>query len=449
MMRLQEEAGFTLVELMVAVMIMTVGLLALVGTLDSSQALTAVSERKEAVAHVAEREVEQILSLPYSQVGLTVPLPTRSGDPDNPDFYLTTASPPKFQWNRNDATKTEDLVTGGTLAASSAWTSGRISGTVHRYVTQVADADCRPVASCAGGAYKRVTVAVRVNGGQPRRPSVASALVVDPNDGPTADLGEPVTECVNDAGDLETCETGGVGAYTAWHLYDTPAGSPNNYVARRPVTASHNTHATVAPTDTCTSVTNTGCPRPDLMGTVAPPETPAANLFNYSLEQTGLLGTYLGGRVLARDTTTCTGTPTADNMKSAQWVSAPLAVPKTLTGRGGLSILTQTLAGAEAGGTLCIAVYDVPASVDNLTATGTLPTELGRSSYTFTSWPTALSPLSFAFDYRGASGTAVVAAGRRLGVRMWLSSSSGADKVALVYDDYDYQSIVQLNEEGL
>ena len=135
-------------------------------------------------------------------------------------------------------------------------------------------------------------------------------------------------------------------------------------------------------------------------------------------------------------------------MKSAQWVSAPLAVPKTLTGRGGLSILTQTLAGAEAGGTLCIAVYDVPASVDNLTATGTLPTELGRSSYTFTSWPTALSPLSFAFNYRGASGTAVVAAGRRLGVRMWLSSSSGADKVSLVYDDYDYQSIVQLNEES-
>jgi len=447
MMRLREEAGFTLVELMVAVMIMTVGLLALVGTLDSSQALTAVSERKEAVAHVAEREVEQILSQAYADVGLTSTAGlAHSTDPDNPDHYLTTASPPRFQWDRNDPTKTESLVSGGTTAPSTAWASGRLSGTVHRYVTRVDDSDCRP--SCPTGAYKRVTVAVTVNGGQPKRPSIESALVVDPNDGPAADPGVPVAECVNDAGQLEVCESGGAGAYTAWHLYDTPSGSPNNYVARQAVTAGHTTHATVAATGTCTAAITTGCPRPDLMGTAAPPEAPITALFNYSTEQTALLGTYTGGRILARESTTCTGTPAADNMKSAMWVSAPLSLPKVLSGRGGMSVFTQTLAGQEAGGTLCVAVYDVPASVDNLTSTGAPPTELGRSSYSFTSWPSSLAPVSFGFNYRGASGPATVLAGRRLGVRLWLSSSSSTDKVALAYDDFDYQSIVQLNEEG-
>jgi len=443
--RLNEEAGFTLVELMVSVMILTVGLLALVGTLDSARALTDVSERKENVAHIAQRELDRILALPYSQVAMATPLPTRSTNPDDPDYYLTTATPATFQWNRDDATKLEDLVSGGSLAASTTWTSGRLGGTFHRYVTSVDDADCRPAGSCATGAYRRVTVAVTVNGGKLRRPTIVSGLVVDPNDGPTASPGTAITECVNASGQLEVCDSPGAGAYTAWHLYDTQAGSLYSDV-RQPVTANHGTHATVASTGTCTAGDSSGCPRPDLMGTTAPPAAPAYPLFNYSyLDQPLLRGTYGGGRVLARESTTCTGTPSADNTMGQMWVSPPLASAKTLTGRGGLSLWTQTLGGAAAGGTLCLEVYDVPGNVSNLTATGTLPTPLGRTSYTFESWPASMSPVNFAFEY--GSG-APVDAGRRVGVRLWLSSSSSADKVAILYDDHDNQSIVQLNEEG-
>ena len=411
-----------------------------------------MSERKENVAHVAQRELDRILSLPYSQVRLLT-MPVHSTVTDNPDYYVNNVAGGQntFRWNRNNALTAEPLLVGGTattsLAPTSTWTSGRISGTIHRYVTKVTDADCRPVGSCAtDGAYRRVTVAVTVNGGKLRRPTLASALMADPNDGPTAALGTAITECVNSNGVLEVCDAGEGGAYTAWHLYDTQAGTASSDT-RQPVTANHNTHATVASTNgaNCTSSVSTGCPRPDLMGTAAPPDTPAVSLFNYSYEQTALRGTFSGGRVLGRETTTCTGTPSADNMKGAMWVSPALGSAKTLTGRGGLSLFTQSLSGAAGGGTLCLAVYSVPGNVANLTSTGTLPTELGRTSYTFESWPTTLTPLNFAFEY-GPGGQAV-ASGRRLGVRVWLSSSSSLDKVALTYDDHEYQSIVQLNEE--
>ena len=181
------------------------------------------------------------------------------------------------------------------------------------------------------------------------------------------------------------------------------------------------------------------------MGTDAPPATPVTPLFNYSYEQVALRTAYAGGRVLERDTTTCTGTPSANNMKGAMWVSPPLSAVKTLTGRGGLSVWTQTLNGAEANGTLCVAIYDVH---NNVTANAFLPpVELGRSSFAFNSWPTSLAPQSFSFEYRGSSGAVTVAANRRIAVRVWLSSTSSAQAVALLYDDHDYQSIVQLNEE--
>ena len=450
--RLREEAGFTLIELMVAVLILTIGLLSLVGTIDSSRALTGVSERKQSVAHVAERELERILALPYGQVGLTAAPAVRSSDPNHPDFYLTTDTPPQFQWDREVPARVEPLfTTGGTIAPTDTWTSGRLSGTVHRYVTRApADADCRPSPCGASDFKKRVTVAVTVNGARPaQKPVLASALVVDPNDGTTAAPGEPLTECVGTSGQLEVCEGDG-GAFTAWHLYDTKAGpAPNPRLA---VSANHNTHPTVArtvPAQCTNSTTNyAGCPQPDLMGTTPPPADPVTPLFNYSYEQVALRTSYAGGRVLQKDTTTCTGTPTADNMKSAMWVSPPLSAAKTLTGRGGMSVWSQTLNGAEASGTLCVAIYDVPNSLNNLTSTGgTLPVELGRSSFTFSSWPVSLSPQSFSFGYRGDLGAATVAADRRIGVRLWLSSTSSAEAVALLYDDHDYQSIVQLNEE--
>ena len=47
--------------------------------------LTDVSERKENVAHVAQRELDRILSLPYSQVRLLT-MPVHSTVTDNPNY---------------------------------------------------------------------------------------------------------------------------------------------------------------------------------------------------------------------------------------------------------------------------------------------------------------------------------------------------------------------------
>ena len=59
------------------------------------------------------------------------------------------------------------------------------------------------------------------------------------------------------------------------------------------------------------------------------------------------------------------------------------------------------------------------------------------------SWPRVPSRVAFPFTFR--TGTGVIAQGRRLGVRMWLSSESGAD-IALIYDHPSYPALVELNE---
>jgi prepilin-type N-terminal cleavage/methylation domain-containing protein len=461
----REERGFTMIELMVSVMILSTGIVALVGALDMQRDLVGVAERKEAITHVAEREMEKVLALPHEEVVLSAD-PEQSSDPNHPGYYVNAAQR-RFQWDRDNSARVENLVdpqTGG-LAPESDWSTQGMSGKVHRYVTWGADSDgsCQPAGSCPNGAYKRVTVAVTLAGPKgPRRPTLVSALVIDPTDGPSGSDSSPQSECINEEGELETCNTAG-DPFTTWHLYDTNAKS---HSTRQAIAGDHATHPTVAPfTSSCpttgTSGDTSGCPEPDLLGTSRPPvTTPAPPLLNYSTDAPAtnpLGGTWPGGRVLRADTS-CSGTPVSPtspgsdggvdaNTSGAFWVTPTLDAPKTLNGKGGLSLYTQTLSGTETGATLCLAFYEVPGDVSNLVSTATRPTEIGRTSFTLSNWPTDVTPVSFAFDFRGASGNYTIASGKRIGMRLWLAPGGGAD-ISLAYDHESYDSFLQLNEAG-
>ncbi|NLT05513.1 MAG: prepilin-type N-terminal cleavage/methylation domain-containing protein, partial [Solirubrobacterales bacterium] len=62
------EDGFTLIEVLAALMLLGVALFALASTLDFSRASTSQSELKTAAVDRAQREVEAIRALPYEQV---------------------------------------------------------------------------------------------------------------------------------------------------------------------------------------------------------------------------------------------------------------------------------------------------------------------------------------------------------------------------------------------
>ena len=442
------EDGFTLIEVMFAAAITVIGLLATILTFDTSRDLVSVSERKEAAVHRGEREIERILALRYEDVALQS-LPASSGDPLDPAYYVSGST---YRWNQSPGAPpptTEPLVTdpdGAIDPVPRAWTDGRLSGRIQTFVTWVNDPVCAE-ALCGGTAdYKRVTVAVTVEGPTgPDKPILLSSFVADPDakpagsvlDGTQNPLTSPSTTCLSSSGARVECSKGFSGIAKTWFLYDTPA--PDG--VRQPIEGDHRTHPTVAPSGPCGADGTGGCPVPDLMGDAPPPAPdPLPPLFRYSSEQAAT--DYAGGRVLRLDVSCEETRSPDDNAKGELWVTAPLPEPTTLTGDGGLSLHTKAIGAEPAQVTLCTAFYDVPASLGNLVKSP--PTEIGRAGYGLDRWPASPSIVAFLFDFRGALAPVTVPADHRIGMRIWVAGASG-DDIAVLYDHPSHPSSVQLN----
>jgi prepilin-type N-terminal cleavage/methylation domain-containing protein len=174
--RLRGQAGFSLIELLVAMTFMAVAILAAVSTFDFTRRQTMTGEQATVLAHRAEAETELILAQPYTAVGLTTaPAATSNGSPTD---KVHNGNPPTFSYDWSSLGTTEQLVTaagaagcGCTLQPVSAWTDGRYSGSVYRFVTWTAD----PCAACANAKdYKRITVIVTAPG---RKPFISSTIM--------------------------------------------------------------------------------------------------------------------------------------------------------------------------------------------------------------------------------------------------------------------------------
>ena len=176
--RLRSEAGFSLIELVVAAALAAVALTAMIGTFDGSRDAISGAERLNTATHVGEQELERIAAMDYHDIGLTS-APTTALDPYHPCYYVLSSG--QYQWDRRDSTRIENLVTGqGTLAVSSSWTDGtnRLSGQVWRFITWVYDPNL--VQSPDQPEAKRVTVAVTVSGGKRKfTPVTLSSIVYD------------------------------------------------------------------------------------------------------------------------------------------------------------------------------------------------------------------------------------------------------------------------------
>jgi hypothetical protein len=434
--RARSQSGFTTIELLLAMFLCSVGVISLVGTLDVSRRVTSYSEMKEAASHVAEQRMEQLRALDYGALALNGNVtPSSSSDPHNPAYFLEGGGT-SYRWDQSeDAPEShtaEPLVidaTGGEVPAiAQDWSDGRIHGKIYRYITCASaaadDCDSGPDTS----AYKRIIVAVTVeNAMGPEKPIMVSTLVSDPdlaNGEGSNPTDSPNTTC-GEAGDPCT-STNPDATVSTWYLYDTSATNST----RQEITGSHATHATI-----------TGVP--DLMG-IDPPPAPLVTppVYNYSNEITG--GTTPGGAVIRRDTQCNGGSPptTTDNTKGHLWVTPALAASMSVSDVA-LSLWTQTFNGATADAMICVAFYDVPGDVSNLGATP--PTLLVSKGFdpSPSAWPSSTKEVAFVLKLFEA-GTATIATGHRLGVRVWASSSSEADLVVL-YDHPNHVSYVQVS----
>jgi prepilin-type N-terminal cleavage/methylation domain-containing protein len=188
------EHGFTLIEVLVAIVLLSMALLAVARTFDSSRRLTTAAERKETASQVGEREIERLLSQGYGALATTAPS-TDGSSPNDPTYYVKSTcpsvslAPPCYQWDQSGpatTANTEPLVlnAGAQSPGPIPWTAGSLSGSLYRFVTSVDD----PCVACPYAKdqstttdYRRVTVALTIDGpGGPTKPILVSTIATSP-----------------------------------------------------------------------------------------------------------------------------------------------------------------------------------------------------------------------------------------------------------------------------
>jgi Tfp pilus assembly protein PilV len=202
--RLGAEHGFTLFELLISALVLVVGMLGLVGGFDSARKLTLLSERRSALAHRVQLEVERLQAEPYAELLMST-APAHSSSQANPDYYVNQATA-EYQYGTSAseaeklvlATKGECKAAGekecgliaseakgrecSTALGACEWKSGALSGEVYDFITWHTDGNCG--ASCPGKEnYKRITAVATVNvpvGSRQVPPLRVSTLIGEP-----------------------------------------------------------------------------------------------------------------------------------------------------------------------------------------------------------------------------------------------------------------------------
>lgn len=511
MERLRTQDGMTLVEVLVAMLVLTVGIISMVSMFDGARKLTLAAERRESIAHLAQRELERLQSVPYDELAMATK-PAHESIPaadttteeqenfihEHPDYYVDYASPVTctevetagcFAVDVKEPTTEESLVVTksgekcpvstttekecGVVSASPTgvecsevnpfgaceWTDGRLKGDVYDFVTYHKDPACKT--ECEKS-YKRVTVVVTVNvpaGSRVPTPVRVSTMIPNPTASKENPAKSAATKCTNAKGEEVSCTQAlekGTARTFFLHDVEVEAVEKSSYEAAESAAETekgHFTHTTVGPAPA----------HPDFMDSTP---TTRTSLYDYSKDQDGLGYTYdtneYGGRQVVADvacnsetalTTTGTEPSKTEAAKGEMWVTSKLASTYKLTGAGGLTIFTQTINGAaEPNLRLCLGVYDVPGEIKELwSSAATSPKLIGFYEYTpLTAWPTKMSQLSFVFpELKFVNADKTVEAGHRLGFRVWPTDANGktGENISLAYDTMLQPSSLQLNTE--
>jgi type II secretory pathway pseudopilin PulG len=188
--RLAAEGGFTLIEALVAIVLMAIGIIAVLTTFDAARGLTDRAEVKVTADAIARGEIQRVEALSWSNLALASTPSINSGSnlavpsSNDPTGYISTttcwsgSTPPVtgstypcYQWNWSSSSSKEPLVINASTTDTTAdpytvtdtvnTSSGttRVSFSVYRFITYANDSNCT-ASACSTNYYKRITVAV-------------------------------------------------------------------------------------------------------------------------------------------------------------------------------------------------------------------------------------------------------------------------------------------------
>jgi hypothetical protein len=475
---LRDDEGFTVVEVMVAAVLLAATGIAVFGLVDAASRNNYRAQQSQVVNDRLQLELEKLKQVPYDQLALTS-APTHSsasGDPNSRvsgmTFNVNADGGSNYEpmvYNGGNSQEAGGTVSGGVVAPGpTPFQSGDVTGTVYRYVTWEHDSAC---SNCGQDWFKRVVIAVALDptaSGSTRAYQEAQSSLSNPNAGlsqcPAGSSG-----CTNPGGPDPT-------PWTFW-LTDTPC----NFNARQPITGDHLSHDTLGP---CSAGLKTGPPgvlgtnagAPDLMFTQAAPCTnsgctPQDPLYDYAtdVEPQQNADQDKGVQLVPPSVNGCllnTGAlpsplnnllellPTEANpqLKAHKWVTPQIPTgfnDVVLDGTGELDLWTQSINGGVYGGKICVWLFartaagvDVPAANLDLTGNPAYFT-YSRSTWPNNGWAEIQVPLHFT--------QVTLPPGSRLGLAVTLEkqgtpSSSG---LQFAYDHPSFDSRLEVDTHSL
>ena len=464
----RDETGLTMIEVMVATIVLVLGAMATFGILTAATKNAQRAKATQTVLHLAQEEMERMRSLPYNKLAINE-VPPASSNPLNPNSRIVGSS---FALQKSPQGELESLVVDPKKEGVSSESpfnvgspeGGGVSGTVYRYVVWRNDDSC-PETQCEGEDYKQLIVAVKPstpgNQTSERGYVEVQSEFVDPDElpepPPPDDEGEPGEE------EEPEPEEGSDITAQQFFLSDTPCAKTAPTV-RAEILGDHLLHNTLG---TCADGSQTGSTQgaPDALLLGAPPDPAPADEFNpllydyaddFYLEPTP--DTDRGLQIRRDDTIGCNFEPAGSANPESQihlWVSDPMPVNFEMTDKATLEFSTRTLNDALHTGTLCVFLFkrSENPTTGKPTDTRLVNSETGEEFWEFTPDSNAYWPRfgwqkeRLTMFFEGAPYT--ILEGERLGVALSVERvNTPADAIPIMYDHPNHPTRLEVDTDN-
>lgn len=246
------EAGVTIVEVIVATVVLALGAMATFGILGAATKNTQRAKATQVALNQAQKEIEVMRSLSNDQLAMTA-TPPNSSNPLDPNYRVTNGTfalirqPPSSYANlvvNGGSLYGGGFVEGGIVSPGpTAFSSGDVTGSIYRYIVWRDDTRC-PAATCPGTQdYKQIVVAVKLDT-PPNQSGERGYVEV------ASDFVDPTDSALNDP------PPGSSGVVTAQQFYlsDTPC-AVSGTTQRQEIAGDHLLHNTLG---TCASGVQSG-----------------------------------------------------------------------------------------------------------------------------------------------------------------------------------------------
>lgn len=452
------EDGFTIIEVLVAALVLVMGAFATFGVLSAATKNTQRAKATQVALDRAQQELEVLRSLSNKELAMTAS-PPQSSNSKIPDYrvsgstFALTREPPGNYANlvvNGGSLYGGGFIEGGVVSPGpTSFTSGDVSGKVYRYVVWRNDASC-PASTCPGEQdFKQVIVAVKLdtlpNESAERGYVEVQSDFIDPKD---SSLNDPIP--------------GAEGVVTAqqFFLSDTPC-SATGLTVRQEISGDHPLHNTLG---TCASGPQTGGVKgaPDALLLSAPPDSAPEDpnnppLYDYSNDYSSqpTPETVKGIQLRRDETSGCHYTPTgttAPQWQVHRWVTDPMSSEFKMSEKVTLDFYTRALSDSLYTGKLCVYLFDRHETGSPPEAKDTFLTnkEGGAAYWTYTPsgsggyWPHGKWEevrLTMIFN-----GPQKIPAGDRIGVALSVErANTQGDAIGIVYDHPNYRTRIEVD----